>query len=75
MNAEDLIRQHVAVAEPLFKAHALAQWAAHTTGTAEAQEEAARLSAEVMRLYAQPEPFQRLSTFRRTPPTLSLIHI
>jgi len=73
MNAEDLIRQHVAVAEPLFKAHALAQWAAHTTGTAEAQEEAARLSAEVMRLYAQPEPFQRLSTFRRTPPTDPLL--
>lgn len=65
---ETLIHEHVAVAEPLFKAHALAQWEAHTTGKPEAQEEAARLSAEVMRLYAQPEPFRRLAELRRTPP-------
>jgi peptidyl-dipeptidase A len=65
---EALICEHVAVAEPLFKANALAQWEAHTTGKPEAQEEAARLSAEVMRLYAQPEPFRRLAEFRRTPP-------
>lgn len=65
---EDLIREHVAVAEPLFRAYALAQWEAHTTGSPEAQERAARLSAEVMRLYAQTEPFQQLATFRRSPP-------
>ena len=70
---EALIHEHVAVAEPLFKAHALAQWEAHTTGRPEAQEEAARLSAEVMRLYAQPEPFRRLAEFRRTPPADPLL--
>ncbi|HHS96566.1 MAG TPA: peptidase M3A and M3B thimet/oligopeptidase F [Chloroflexi bacterium] len=70
---ETLIRQHVAVAEPLFKAHALAQWEAHTTGRPEAQEEAARLSAEVMRLYAQPETFHQLANFRRTPPSDPLL--
>ncbi|HIE37621.1 MAG TPA: peptidase M3A and M3B thimet/oligopeptidase F [Anaerolineae bacterium] len=73
MDLETLIQEHVAIAASLFREHALAHWAAHTNGTPQAQEEAARLSAEVMRLYAQPEPFHRLTAFRRSPPADPLL--
>lgn len=73
MEVEALIREHVSIAEPLFREHALAHWAAHTTGTPQAQEEAARLSADVMRLYARPEPFHQLSQLRQSPPADPLL--
>ncbi len=73
MNLETLLHEHVQIAAPLFREHALAQWAADTTGTPEAQEEAARLNAEVMRLYAQPQPYEQLQAFRRSPPADPLL--
>jgi len=73
MTLETLIQEHVTIAEPLFREHALAYWAAHTTGAPQAQEETARLNAEVMRLYAQPEPFHQLAAFRRSPPADPLL--
>ncbi len=62
--AADFIVHHTAVAEPLFKARAEAYWRANTTGRAEDQEEEARLKAEIMRLYADPEALARLKVWR-----------
>ena len=62
--AADFVARHVAVIEPLFRAYAEAYWRANTTGRAEDQEEMARLKAEIMRLYADPQALAQLKVWQ-----------
>ena len=57
---------HVARVEPLLREEALAEWNAAATGRPEYDEEAAKLHAQIMRIYADPARFQQLRAWHES---------
>ena len=62
------INQHVQRVELLMRDSALATWEASTTGSEEANERAARLRAELMRVYANRAEYDQLCKWDQSPP-------
>ena len=60
--------EHVRRVEPLFRDVNLAMWESSTSGSDEAGERMARLQAEIMRVYANREEYERLREWARNPP-------
>jgi len=56
----DWIRAHVAEVEPIHRASAEAMWQASVTGDSRHEEESARLSAMLRKVYARREPLELL---------------
>ena len=66
---EELARflaSHVAEVEPLHRAAAEAMWQASVTGDPKHEEESARLSAEVRKIYSRKEPLAKLEALERS---------
>ncbi len=60
------VAAHVARVEPLLREEALAEWNAAATGRPEYDEQAAKLRAQIMRIYADPARFQQLRAWQQS---------
>lgn len=63
---ESFVAAHVAEVEPLRRAEALAEWDSAATGQPEHAERLARLRAQIMRLYADRDRFEKVRTWYQT---------
>lgn len=69
MTAVDaFVNAHVRRVEPLLRDANLAMWDAATTGSEEANERAALLRAEIMRIYANRSEYEQLRVWDQAPP-------
>ena len=65
---QSFIAEHVRRVEPLLRDEALATWEASTTGREDVNERAARLRAEIMRVYANQAEYDQLREWDQSPP-------